>query len=261
MKRLADYFNILADRIEIDARSSGLASHNADIGTNRERIVELFLSKHLPRRLRPFLVGTIFGLSGQESKQIDIIISNDLAMNFEEHSKMFIAAESVAVAITVKSYLDKDAIHDCLGNLASVPQLSSDVLKFKLLKPTAFQEFSNNHPAFYVFAFDGVSAETCIKHVLEFYNNNQYININRMPIGITINKRYYIRFSPHESFVTTGMDIVPPRTFHASVLEDKIRGYPLAQIVNRITDYTDWLPFMTVHNNVYLADAYGLPRG
>lgn len=131
--RIVDYFNFIADKIEVDSQISGLTLHRTDKGTNRERLVELFLSKHLPRRLKPFLGGTVFGASGSESKQIDVLVSSDLAINFEEVDKMFVAIENVAAAITVKSYLDKGAILDSLENLANLPQIEPRALSFKFL--------------------------------------------------------------------------------------------------------------------------------
>ena len=259
MDRLAQYFNLLADRLDLDRQTSGLASKRSDIGMNRERIVELFLSKHLPRRLKPSLGGSIFGAGGEESKQVDIIVSNDLALNFEEHGKMFIAAESVAAAITVKSFLNKEAIFDCLANLASIPQLSPSVLGFKILKPDSFEIFSRNHPALYVFAFDGLSVDTLVEHIMTFYKENPNLPLNRVPIGIIVNRKFFVRFSPFEPFITSTGESVPAGNFHKSIMEDHMRGYPLVQIVNRITDYVDWLPFMTLHNEVYLGRAFGVP--
>lgn len=142
MNRIGRYLNSLADKLDIESKLAGEAGHNPTIGDNRERLVQLFLSKHLPDSLNVFVGGLIIDSDGNESKQIDVIVSNNLGINFREHEKMFIGVESVASAITVKSMLDKAAIYDCLYNLASIPIISSEILSFRLIKGDPFQEFN-----------------------------------------------------------------------------------------------------------------------
>lgn len=256
--RFVDYFTFIADKIEIDSRISGLASHRTDKGTNRERLVEIFLSKHLPRRLKPFLGGTVFGVSGAESKQIDVLVSSDLAVNFEEEDKMFIAVENVAAAITVKSYLDKDAIYDSLANLASVPQIEQRVLSFKFLQPNPFSEFIAAHPSLFVFAYDGVSMEVCTEHMKKFIEEHPDIPNNRYPLAVIVNKRYMIKYERKASVTKLGV-AVDPNTFLSVPLVPSTQGYPLVTIISAISAYTDWLPFMTINNELYFRLAYGLP--
>jgi len=121
MSRIKSYFNHLSEKIAIDAQIAGMSSHNSDIGSNREKIVELFLHKHLPKRLTPSIGGQVIGLDGSESKQIDILVSSDLSIRFDQNEKTFVTVESIAAAISVKSTLDKPALEDCLLNLASIP--------------------------------------------------------------------------------------------------------------------------------------------
>jgi hypothetical protein len=55
--RIINYFNHLADKIEADSKLSRGAQNRSDIGYNREKIIELFLSRHLPKRLTAYQGG------------------------------------------------------------------------------------------------------------------------------------------------------------------------------------------------------------
>jgi len=190
MNRIKYYFNLIAEQLDVKYRQASTSGNRSNIGYNREKFIEIFLQKHLPKRLFAFLGDRVIGLRG-ESDQIDIIVSNDISIRFEENERNFITAESVAAAITVKSYLDKAAIQDCLSNLASIPQFSPDILSFKALKTGAFERFIEKHPSLYIFAYDGVNEETCLDHIMEFYNVHCDIPRNRWPLGIIVNKKYW----------------------------------------------------------------------
>jgi hypothetical protein len=64
---------------------------------------------------------------------------------------MFTAVENIASAITIKSFLNKQALFNALENLASVPQLDPEILTFKFLQNNPFENFSKGHPTFFVF--------------------------------------------------------------------------------------------------------------
>jgi hypothetical protein len=247
MHRIANYFNLLSDKLDIERQTAGLTVNNSDIGTNRERILSIFLSKHLPRRLFATLGGMVFGSQGDESRQIDVLVASDLAINFQEHEKMFVSVESIAAAISVKSFLNGDEVAECLSNLASIPQCDPDVLKFKMLKPNTFDVFCQRHPALFIFAYDGLTADTIAKHVLSYLKGHSSHPGNRLPIEIIVNRKYSIRF--------TGSDSDPLRIIYYNYSN---RGFPLAQIVNRIGDYADWLSFVTLHNNIYIQKSFDL---
>ncbi|MDP9411106.1 MAG: hypothetical protein M3P70_11510 [Actinomycetota bacterium] len=134
------------------------------------------------------------GFEGVESKQIDVVISNDMAVRFDEDDKTFTTAEGVAADITVKSVLDKNALEDCLLNLASVPQAHPSVLTFDALKSGSFSYFAERYPTFYAFAFQGVHPHTCLDYVVDFYQRHPWIPKNRYPRGIIVNCEYLIEY-------------------------------------------------------------------
>ena len=254
--RLFDYFTLIADKIDVDSKVAGLSTNSSDKGTIRERLVELFLAKHLPRRLRPFLGGTVFGVQGNESKQIDVLVSSDIAVNFEEHEKMFVAVENVAAAISVKSFLDKDAIYDSLDNLASIPQIDQEVLSFKFGGAESFSTFIGDHPSLFVFAYDGVSVETCAGHMASYFTDHPDIPKNRIPLCVIVNKKYFIKYEKHHSVSKQGVAIKPYTLVKQALVRDT-QGYPFVQILHPLSLYTDWLPIMRVQTERYFQLAYG----
>ncbi|WP_289024236.1 DUF6602 domain-containing protein [uncultured Salegentibacter sp.] len=226
-------------------------------GFNREIITQDFLNKHLPRRLKPILGGTIFGNNSKDSKQIDIICSNDISINFEDNAKMFVAIENVASAISVKSVLNKEAIFDTLQNLSSIPQIDTNILSFKILKPGAIDSFIDNQPSLFVYAFKGVKMEKALEHINEFYSKNPQIPLNRYPQGIIVNNQYYIKFARESYNTSTGYQ-VPAKTFYGMKLDEIMIGYPYIQLLNSITSYVDWLPFMRIDLHHYFNSSFGI---
>ena len=226
MTRIQRYFNALADQIASRSALASTASHRPDIGTNREEIVRLFLSKHLPNRLSSTLGGQVISLSEAESNQIDVLVSNDIAVRFEENERTFVVAEGVAAAITVKSYLDGNAIEDSLLNLASIPQLNRRALDFKLLVRDPFSAFVEVHPTLCVFAYDGVQADSCLEHVTDFYRRHPEIPRYRYALHVIVNSRYTILYCRSEVTTTTGY-VAQPGEFFLDTLEDNTEGYRL----------------------------------
>lgn len=259
MNRIQRYFNALADRMAADSEIAGSSTHRPDIGSNRERIVQEFLSRHLPGRLSSSFGGQVIGLSGAESGQIDVLVSSDVAVRFEQNERTFVVAEGVAAVITVKSYLDKAAIEDSLANLASVPQLDKTALDVKLLANDPFTAFVDRHPTLCVFAYDGVQADTCLEHVVNFYQSHPEIPKNRCALYVIVNGKYAILYCRTAVTITTGY-VAQPGELFLMRLEHQMRGYPFIAMLNAISSYTDWLPFIYIDIFRYFDIGFGLPN-
>ena len=255
--RIKNYFNGVADKIASSSLIASTAHHRPDIGANREGIIRDFLLRHLPRRLTATLGGQIISHDGRESGQVDVIITNDLGVRFEENEKTFVTAESVAGAITVKSSLNHATLTDALTNLASIPEPDTNALSFKLLRPGAAQRFLESHPSRYVFSHDGISGENCLAYAKEFYGNHPEIPYHCYPNGIIVNQKYMIRFFQNEGFSSTGQ-IIQKNTFFLMQLEEAFRGYPYVQLLNDLSSYGDWLNYMNVAIHPYFNEGYGL---
>lgn len=140
---------------------------------------------------------------------------------------------------------NKEAIFDTLHNLSSIPQIDKKILSFKLLKPGAINSFISSHPSLFVYAFTGLKMEKMVEHLNEFYSQHPEIPLNRYPSGIIVNNEYFIKFSP-------------PKTFFGIKLEENMVGYPYIQLLNSITGYVDWLPFMRIDLHHYFNSSFGL---
>ncbi|MFU2035873.1 DUF6602 domain-containing protein [Bordetella avium] len=255
--RIQNYFNGVADKIASSSLIASTAQHRPDIGSNREDIIRDFLLRHLPRRLTATLGGQIISHDSRESGQVDVIISNDLGVRFEENEKTFVTAESIAGAVTVKSSLNQATLTDALANLATIPEPSKDLLSFKLLRPSANEGFLELHPSLYVFAYDGISGEKCLSYVNEFYSSHPEIPLRRYPKGIIVNRQYMIRFFRNEQLSSTGYRIHKD-TFFLMQVEGSLRGYPFIQILNDLSSYADWLNHMNVSVYQYFNAGYDL---
>lgn len=243
--RVFNYFNTIADKLAIDHQLTGNGKNSSDIGYNREKLVQTFLKNHIPKRLFPVLGGHIFGFEQPESKQIDVIILNDCGLNFEEHEKLFTPIENVAAAFSVKSNLDSANLIASLENIASIPQIDSDIIKFKFLPESVFSDFVKYNPCFFIFAYEGVSLETSLDTIDNFYKKNTNIPLNRRPCGIIVNKKYYIRCTPDQS-LRMDKTIVQPYDFNGMKLMQEFQGFPFFHIFNCINSYVDWLSKMTI---------------
>lgn len=259
MTRIQNYFNGIADKIASASLIATTAQHRPDVGTNREIIIKDFLLRHLPRRLSASLGGQIISHDGRESGQIDVIVSNDLGVRFDENEKTFVTAESVAGAIAVKSKLDQPNLTDALENLASIPEPSSAAFGFKMLKSTSASVFLESHPSRYVFAYEGVSGETCLSHVVEFYKSRPDIPRRGYPQGIIVNRKYMIKFFRNEGRSSAG-DVIPKDTFYLMPLPEQLRGYPFVALLNDLSSYADWLNHMDVSIHLYFNTGFGLPN-
>lgn len=236
MNHLSNYFNELANLIESSSKMAGGVNHPTSIGDNREIIVQNFLEKHLPNRFDIKIGGTIFNNEGRESGQIDVIVSNELGLNFKEHGKMFHCIESVAAAISVKSDLTKEKLFDCLEEFSNIPQPSLEVIK-DYDGGNESGMFIEKYPALIIFAFTGLSADTIRNHMYNFYAEklNSNIRENRVPHMVVVNKEYVI---VAKKYYMTGNNNL---TFDILRLDTTNQGQPFAGIIGLITQYNTYI--------------------
>lgn len=99
--------------------------------------------------------------------------------------------------------------------------------------------------------------EVCVEHMKQFFENHPNIPKNRYPLCVIVNKRYMIKYEREASVTKLGV-AVEPNTYLLVPLTPSNQGYPLVQIISAISGYTDWLPFITINNELYFKIAYGL---
>lgn len=248
------YLNTMACIIEQKGILAGSADHNTDIGTNRENGVRQFLEDHLPKRLCAVSGGTVFGINDVQSKQIDIIVYNDLALRFDANAKTFINVESVAAVVEVKSDLDEAMLTASLNNMASVPAMSDQAVKNFSLRPDKFKDFMREFPSGFVFSYTGIAADTLLDHAKTYFANNGVGSdphkLARWPKAIIVNKRYQISLGRDGS----GNPIPVLDKFGVGQ-----EGLPLTAFLNFMSGYVSYLSGITLDPRPYLNGAYGLP--
>ncbi len=67
------------------------------------------------------LLGCPFGMSGDESAQMDVIVTNNKTPKFSLGAKRFASVNGCVVVATIKSTLDSNELRDALKNLESLP--------------------------------------------------------------------------------------------------------------------------------------------
>jgi hypothetical protein len=247
--RVIRYFNAVADKLAAQHAISATIKNASDIGYARENLLREFLQNHLPGRLSAVLGGHVFGFNQEESKQLDILILNDIGLNFKENEKPFAPIENVAAVVSVKSHLDSANLVDTLLNIASVPQIDGDIMDFTNLSGDPFGYFTKHYPRFIIFAYTGMNLESTLYALKKFYDTNN-IPKNRIPNSIIVNKQYYIQICLEPTPTLNG-EIIPAFTFHGMKLQSNFFGYPLFQILGPLNGYAGWLTNMRITYEKY----------
>ena len=253
-KSLRDYFNGVSEIIAVKAKVAGLSAENTDIGANREIIFQEFLAKHIPKRLSVNLGGDIFGVGEKRSEQIDIIINHDISLTFEQNSKFLCPVESVTSAISVKSFLNKQELENSLRNLASIPQPEPAIIQLSPLKKTT-NEYILWYPALFVFAYDGISLETCLQHLKTFYSTNN-LGFNRIPRGIIVNGKYIITFIHYQVPNATVQTPFTESCMQYRIVVSEFRGFPLFWMMIELAKGLSWLDGMYLDYSQYYDEAF-----
>lgn len=253
------YFNSLAEALDVDSKSSAFGGHRPDSGSNREDLLISLLNKHLPDRLKAVSGGVVLNLEGELSRQIDVIVKNDLFPKFERHEKTCVISESVAGVISVKSKLDKAALVDSIENVASVPSFSEKTLSFNnssIIRSDLRSQFSVNWPFRAIFAYDSIDPDTIYKYSLDIYKSFDRQR-NLLPDMIIVNKKLCIRFL-REGGVLQGGAQLPPNYLNPSLLESSTFGYPIAGMIAMLNNYVPWMHYMKFNFSPYIDKAFGL---
>jgi hypothetical protein len=190
--KLLLYYQGCADELEVKAKKAGFFQNNPDAGGKREATLADFLDRHLPRRCRVNVGGYIFDSFGNESKQVDIFVANDLSLQFivdrdNRFEKQFNCIEGCYAVISVKTMLNETELYDAMDNLLSVPKLDQMNTLFQLQDSHLYTE---EIPQRIIFAYDGIKSDTLKKH-LNNYAFERGIEAKYLPHMIIVNKKYH----------------------------------------------------------------------
>lgn len=156
----------LKERIRLIAEEF---SHPGMKGASNEEIIRQFLARYLPKK---FAIGQgkVVDFSGNESKQIDIIIYDSLnAIPFYiDRHNVIIPVESVYAVIEIKSNLDKKRLQEALLNAEHFYKLDIPSTNTNLPIVVENTEYYINFPKVFVL---GLKKETSlgIKQLMDIY--------------------------------------------------------------------------------------------
>lgn len=181
LTRFLKYFEDVAAVLRGEAAVASIFPNASDKGTSRERIYAEFLKAHAPSKCNVFFGGFLFDFDGKESHQLDIIVTTDSTPRYDFSSKdgmgkSFAPCEGTLGVFSVKSTLDRKELFDALSNLASIPAMQT--LEGRVNPQLRIPDYSE-WPLKVVYASAGISPETLLSHVREFYSTNCNIPTDR----------------------------------------------------------------------------------
>ncbi|NOU45866.1 MAG: hypothetical protein HOO86_02250 [Bacteroidales bacterium] len=192
--RLKKYFENVGQVLRGEAEVASVFPNTSDIGLSRELVYSEFLKQHAPSKCNVFLGGFLFGENGDESKQLDIIISTDTAPRYNFYNKdgkgkSFGPVEGCLGVASIKSTLDKNQLIDSLEGIASIPAMQP---LGKRVNPMIILDGYEDWPYKIIYASDGLTAETILGHLNDFYKIKTEIPITRRPDIIHVAGKYVI---------------------------------------------------------------------
>jgi hypothetical protein len=252
--RLSDYYVAVASALRGEAAAASVFPNAGDIGSSRERIYAEFLRQHIPSRCNVLFGGFLFGQAGKESDQLDIIVTNEASLRFDflnsdGSGKAFACIDGCIAVVSSKSQLTTATLHEALDNLSSLPEklpLGNRGLPF--LKYPDYDDW----PVKIIFARDGVSAETAMEAIEDYYDRHPEVPRNRRPDVIHVAGKYYIQALNQEhleSLKATESEKKIGYVFHAGPGADGLALHIVTQYIQLVgvhmafilTSYTSML--------------------
>ena len=256
-ERVRVYFQSWASQLTNEGRKALIFPNKGDAGGSREDALAKFIRTHLPIRCRISKGGFIFDYKGQESKQLDLIITNDLALQFEDESlgKSFAQIEGSYCAISVKTNLDKAQLVDSLDNLASIPSMPQQNIDIDSNISRINRALFFDLPFGIIFAYDGNSAENIMEHIGEYYKSND-IEDHRRPRMIIVNDKYLLwKVQP---YLVDSMDEISPSGYKL-ITQTPIGAYSLLCLLCSIQGAANYGGSFRFSSNPYLNLLIGNP--
>ena len=244
---MANYFHRMSELLQDEKNASDVFRNPGDKGQTREDAVKRFLEAHLPSRCNTISGGYVFDLSSV-SKQLDLIITNDLTMQFRQfgnEGKSFAPIEGCYGIVSVKSVLDGDSVRQCLEEFQSIP----DFPKLKInptLKPGTLLE---QIPFKAIFTFSGLRPETIIDHMGDFFNENDTPH-HKKPNMIIVNDSCLIEKTLSAGGTLYSGTPVEPHSY-VPMRGAKMAGLGLFRLIGKIQNISNLGPHMLLNYSKY----------
>jgi len=192
--RLRAYYEKVAEVLRGEAEAASIFPNPSDIGSSRESVYAQFLKQHAPSKCNVFFGGFLFDEEGNESKQMDVIVSTDTSPRFNFHNsndsgKSFCPVEGSLGVASIKSTLDKDQLYDSLEGIASIPPTKS--LEGRVSFTIQIRNYEN-WPYKVIYASNGIEGNTILNHLNDYFIKNSEIPVSRRPDLIHVAGKYLI---------------------------------------------------------------------
>ena len=174
--RMMDVLKVNSQILNAKLESSRLYEHNGLKGSCREEDLINIIRDCIPE-CYGMKAGQIFSNDDKMSKQIDVVIYDNVFSNFfkKDSSAYLFPCESVYGSIEVKTMLDEKSFKDAIENIKSVRELKREnanclditpIRHLDLSKGTfKYNENRTNEYLNIVFAYDSVSEETLSEYI------------------------------------------------------------------------------------------------
>jgi len=231
-ERLEKYFSDIGKVLRGEADSASIFPNATDIGMSRERVYAEVLRLHVPSSCNVSYGGFIFDIEGRESRQMDVVISNDKALQFNFHNrdgsgKSFACIDGCIAVVSIKSTLDTAQLTEALSNIASLPDKSP---LGNRLNPMARINDYEDWPYKIVFASNGMSPGSARKAIEDFYTNNSSIPRAKRADLIHVAGKYVCIRVPAGGGVTRDGTHLEGDTYHFQTEHPDEYGIPYAVI-------------------------------
>jgi hypothetical protein len=249
-ERLRGYYAHIGMGLRDEAKVADIFPNTTDKGMSREQIYARMLKLHLPSSCNVMLGGFLFDQDGNESKQLDILIVNDLSVQFNflnknGNGKSFACIDGCIGVVSIKSMLDSNALTDALCNIASIPDkqpLGQRVLP--LVNIPGYDDW----PCKVIYAPNGIRIESLMESLNEFYRVHPDIPFHKRPNLIHVGGKYVVSRVPEEGQIARNGTSLPPNIFYAML--DNTDVFGLCDVITRmhrialsakhiITDYAE----------------------
>jgi hypothetical protein len=193
-QRLRDYYLSVAAVLRGEANVASIFPNPTDIGVSREQVYAEFLRQHAPSKCNVFFGGFLFGEDGTESGQLDVLVTTDTTPRFDFHNKdghgkSFSPVEGTLGVASIKSMLTKKELEDALVGIAAIPPTSS--LEHRVSFTISIKNY-DDWPYKVIYASDGISPQSLMDHLSDFYARHPSVPVGRRPNVIHVSGKYVI---------------------------------------------------------------------
>jgi hypothetical protein len=194
IQRLRDYYLEVAAVLRGEANAASVFPNPTDVGVSREQVYAEFLRQHAPSKCNVFFGGFLFGEDGSESGQLDVLVTTDTTPRFDfynrdGHGKSFSPVEGALGVASIKSTLNKNELEDALGGIAAIPPTSS--LDRRVTLGVSIKDY-DDWPYKIIYASDGISPQTLMVHLNNFYAQHPDVPLGRRPNVIHVSGQYVV---------------------------------------------------------------------